>query len=235
MIFSKTDVWGFKHALRGMRNPMNSWNKSDSGYAIKDYELHDGEEKIVYDEDVFGIGSNDIGLMQRLINGGPEHRKFMRQIMISIDITAPLYWWKEFDTYKVGTTANSTSTMHKLASNPITIEDFEMDDFKRVKVYDREPYNIDTYTDEIWESIIDICETLRQRFVETKDKKYWKELIRILPEGYLQTRTVTMNYENLYSIVRQRKGHKLSEWEQFINWAHALPYANELIFLGMDK
>ncbi|MBO7694622.1 MAG: hypothetical protein J6T10_18555 [Methanobrevibacter sp.] len=231
MKFLNTDVWGFKHALRGMRNPMNSWNKSDSGYAIKDYELHDGEEKIIYDEDVFGIGSNDIGLMQRLINGGPEHRKFMRQIMVSIDITAPLYWWKEFDTYKIGTTANSTSTMHKLASNPITIEDFEMDDFKKVKVYDKEPYNYDTYTDEIWESIIEICETLRKRFIETKDKKYWKELIRILPESYLQTRTVTMNYENLYSIVRQRKGHKLTEWDQFIDWVHTLPYSSELIFI----
>ena len=231
MKFERTDVWGFKHALRGMRNPMNSWNKSDSGYAIKDYELHDGEEKIVYDEDKFGIGSNDIDLMQRLIKGGPEHRKFMRQIMVSIDITAPLYWWKEFDTYKVGTTANSTSTMHKLASKPITIDDFEMDDFEQVKVFDKEPYNPDDYTDEIWDYIIDICETLRQRFVETKDKKYWKELIRILPEGYLQTRTVTMNYENLYSIVRQRAGHKLVEWRAFIDWVHTLPYANELIFL----
>jgi hypothetical protein len=231
MKFERTDVWGFKHALRGMRNPMNSWNKSDSGYAIKDYELHDGEEKIIYDEDNFGIGSNDIGLMQKLIKGGPEHRKFMRQIMVSIDITAPLYWWKEFDTYKIGTTANSTSTMHKLASKPITIDDFEMDDFESVKVFDKEPYNLDDYTDEVWNYIIDICETLRQRFVETKDKKYWKELIRILPEGYLQTRTVTMNYENLYSIVRQRAGHKLVEWRAFIDWVHTLPYANELIFL----
>lgn len=230
MKFEKTDVWGFKHAIRGARNPMNSWDRSDSGYAIKDYELHDGEEKIIYDEDNFGIGLNDIGLMQRLINGGPEHRKFMRQIMVSVDITAPLYWWKEFDTYKVGTTANSTSTMHKLASKPITIEDFEMDDFERVKVFDREPYNIDDYTDELWDYIVDICETLRQRFVETKDKKYWKELIRILPEGYLQTRTVTMNYENLYAIVRQRKGHKLTEWKAFIDWVHTLTYANELIF-----
>ena len=231
MKFLNTDVWGFKHALRGMRNPMNSWNKSDSGYAIKDYELHDGEEKIIYDEDNFGIGSNDIGLMQKLIKGGPEHRKFMRQIMVSIDITAPLFWWKEFDTYKIGTTANSTSTMHKLASKPITIDDFEMDDFESVKVFDKEPYNLDDYTDEVWDYIIDICETLRQRFVETKDKKYWKELIRILPEGYLQTRTVTMNYENLYSIVRQRAGHKLVEWRAFIDWVHTLPYANELIFL----
>ena len=231
MNFKNTDTWGFKHSLRGMRNPMNSWSKSDSGYAIKDYELHDGEEKIVYDEDKFGIGSNDIDLMQRLIKGGPEHRKFMRQIMVSIDITAPLYWWKEFDTYKVGTTANSTSTMHKLASKPITIEDFEMDDFERVEVFDREPYKPDDFTDEVWDYVIDICETLRQRFVETKNKKYWKELIRILPEGYLQTRTVTMNYENLYSIVRQREGHKLTEWKQFIDWVHTLPYADELIFI----
>ena len=231
MKFEKTDVWGFKHALRGMRNPMNSWNKSDSGYAIKDYELHDGEEKIIYDKNKFGIGSNDISLMQRLIKGGSEHRKFMRQIMVSVDITAPLYWWKEFDTYKIGTTANSTSTMHKLTSKPITIEDFEMDDFKRVKVFDKEPFNPDDYIDEIWDYIIDICETLRQRYIETKDKRYWKELIRLLPEGYLQTRTVTMNYENLYSIVRQRKGHKLTEWSQFIDWVHTLPYSSELIFI----
>ena len=231
MKFEKTDVWGFKHALRGMRNPMNSWNKSDSGYAIKDYELHDGEEKIIYDKNKFGIGSNDISLMQRLIKGGSEHRKFMRQIMVSVDITAPLYWWKEFDTYKIGTTANSTSTMHKLTSKPITIEDFEMDDFKRVKVFDKEPFIPDDYIDEIWDYIIDICETLRQRYIETKDKRYWKELIRLLPEGYLQTRTVTMNYENLYSIVRQRKGHKLTEWSQFIDWVHTLPYSSELIFI----
>ena len=120
--------------------------------------------------------------------------------------------------------------MHKIASKPITIEDFEMDDFERLKVFDREPYNPDDFTDELWDYIVDICETLRQRFVETKDIRYWKELIRILPEGYVQTRTVTMNYENLYSIVRQRKGHKLTEWKQFIDWVHQLPYANELIF-----
>lgn len=230
MKFEHTDVWGFKHAIRGMRNPMNSWNKNDSGYAIKEYELHDGEEKIVYDKSKFELGPNDIDLMQRLIKGGPEHRKFMRQIMVSIDITAPMFWWSEFDTYKIGTTANSTSKMHKLASKPITIEDFEMDDFERVKVFDREPYKPDDFTDELWDYIVDICETLRQRFIETKDKKYWKELIRILPESYLQTRTVTMNYENLYSIVRQRKGHKLTEWSSFIDWVHTLPYANELIF-----
>lgn len=232
MKFEETDVWGFKHAVRGMRNPMNSWNKSDSGYAIKDYELHDGEEKITYDENNFGIGLNDINLMQKLIKGGPEHRKFMRQIMVSVDITAPMYWWKEFDTYKVGTTANSTSTMHKLASKPITIEDFEMDDFEgRLLMYEREPYDLDAFTDDMWDNIINYCETLRKSYIETKDKRYWKELIRILPESYLQTRTVTMNYENLYSIVRQRRGHKLTEWRQFIDWVETLPYSSELIFL----
>ena len=234
MKFERTDTWGFEHAIRGMRNPMNSWNKSDTGYAVKDYELHNGEEKVTYDTSQFGIGPNDINLMQRLIKGGSEHRKFMRQIMVSVDITAPLYWWKEFDTYKIGTTANSTSTMHKLASKPITKEDFEMDDYVGVKVFDREPYNIDDYTDEIWDYVIDACEALRQRYIETKDMRYWKELIRLLPEGYLQTRTITMNYENLYSIVRQRKGHKLSEWRQFIDWARTLPYANELIFCNYD-
>ena len=234
MKFNYTSVFNFENAIRGARNPMNSWDKSDSGYAIIDFEKHDNEVKAIFDKDKFGIGPKDINLMQRLIKGGPEHRKFMRQIMVSVDITAPLYWWKEFDTYKVGTTANSTSTMHKLASKPITIEDFEMDDFERVEVFDREPYKPDDFTDELWDYVIDICETLRQRFVETKDKKYWKELIRILPEGYLQTRTVTMNYENLYSIVRQRKGHKLTEWASFIDWVHTLPYADLLIFLDIN-
>ena len=230
MKFENTDVWGFEHAIRGMRNPMNSWDKSDSGYAIIDFEKHDNEVKAVFDKDKFGMGPKDINLMQKLIKGGPEHRKFMRQIMVSVDITAPMFWWSEFDTYKIGTTANSTSKMHKLASKPITIEDFEMDDYVGVKVFDNESYNPDDYSDEIWDYIIDVCETLRQRYVETKDWKYWKELIRFLPESYLQTRTVTMNYENLYSIVRQRKGHKLTEWKQFIDWVRTLLYADELIF-----
>ena len=217
MNFTNTDVWGFAHAVRGARNPMNSWHKMDSEFYEDSYDTV--------------LGENDLDLLQRLIKGGPEHRKFMRQIMVSVDITAPLYWFKEFDTYKIGTTANSTSTMHKLASKEITIEDFEMDDFERVKIFDREPFNLDDYTDEIWDYIIDICETLRQRYVETKDKRYWKELVRILPESWLQMRTVTMNYENLYSIVRQREGHKLSEWKSFIDWVHTLPYADKLIFI----
>ena len=218
MKFENTDTWGFDHAIRGMRNPLESWDKSDS-------ELYHINPKDNY------IGANDLDLMQRLIKAGPEHRKFMRQIFVSVDITAPLYIWKELDTYKVGTTANSTSTMHKLASTPITKECFEMDDFKSLKVYDKEPYNIDNYTDDIWDSIIDYCETLRKRYIETKQRDYWKELIRILPESWLQTRTVTMNYENLYSIVRQRAGHRLTEWSKFIQWVSTLPYSSELIFI----
>lgn len=227
MKFENTDVWGFEHAIRGARNPMNSWHRSDSEYKVIDEGEGDFSHLTFKD---FIIGDNDMDLMQRLIRGGSEHRKFMRQIFVSVDITAPLYWWKEMDTYKIGTTANSTSTMHKLASKPITIDDFEMDDFERVKVFDREPYNTDDYTDELWDYVIDMCEALRQRYVETKDKRYWKELIRLLPESWLQTRTWTANYEVIRNIVHQRKGHKLTEWKSFIDWVHTLPYAEDLIF-----
>lgn len=185
--------------------------------------------------DVAFIGPKDMKLAQQLESGGSEHRKFLRQIQISVDITAPLYWWKEFDTYKVGTTANSTSTMHKLTSKPITLECFEIDDYKGCELFlDDLSHSID------WEvrDIIEFCEKLRQKYLETKDKRYWKELIRWLPESWLQTRTVTMNYENVFNMVNQRGNHKLNEWsgnddetlENFIAWAKNLPYANELIF-----
>ena len=250
MKFTNTEVWGFEHAIRGARNPMNSWDKSDSGWLRYCTCLNPGEEISIcslskdirygcnYDacdggsEPEYKIGPSDMDLLQRLIKAGPEHRKFMRQIMVSVDITAPLYFYKEFDTYKIGTTANSTSTMHKLTSAPITKECFEMDDYEgSLLMYECEPYDLDAFTDDIWDNIINYCETLRKSYLETKDKRYWKELIRILPESWLQTRTVTMNYENLYSIVRQRSGHKLTEWKSFIDWVHTLPFANELIFL----
>lgn len=223
MKFENTDVWGFEHAIRGARNPMNSWAKSDSYYE-KGVDPFSLEEWVATE---ITIGDNDLNLLQRLIRGGSEHRKFMRQIMVSVDITAPLYWWKEMDTYKIGTTANSTSTMHKLASTPITTDCFEMDDC------DKEWFN-DTGIEAVCNNIIFFFESLRQRYLETKDMRYWKELIRWLPESWLQTRTITMNYENLYSIVRQRKGHKLTEWKQFIDWVHTLSYANELIFLDEE-
>ena len=136
---------------------------------------------------------------------------------------------KEFDTYKIGTVANSTSTMHKLASTPITFDCFEMDDFENLRVYDNEPYNIDTFVTDIWDDIIGYCETLRLRYNETKDKRYWKELIRILPNAWLQTRTVTLNYEVLRNIYFQRRYHKLTEWHRFCEWIEQLPYGKELI------
>ena len=233
MKFGNTEVWGFKHALRGMRNPLESWNKSDSHY--RDIDEPEDEEKII-NGDYYAIGKNDLELAQKLIRAGSVHRKFMRQIFVSVDITAPLYWWKEFDTYKVGTVANSTSTMHKLASTPITEECFEMDDFENVRFMGKDIFgaNCSKDTRAIWKHIISFCEELRQKYNETKDKRYWKELIRLLPESWLQTRTVTMNYENLLGMcsVDQRRNHKLTEWSSsFIEWAKSLPYANELLFL----
>ena len=216
MKFEKTEVWGFKHALRGMRNPKESWDKSDTEWLAGTYI------------EAFKIGEKDLKLAQTLIKAGSEHRKFMRQIFVSVDITAPLYWWKEFDTYKVGTVSNSTSTMHKLADTPITKDCFEMDDYSTDEILAGE--NID----DIWESIITACEGLRQMYNETKNIHYWKELIRLLPESWLQTRTVTMDYENLLAMCSkgQRRFHKLTEWSKsFIDWARELPLAQELIFI----
>ena len=193
--------------------------------------LQQGEDLI----EVACIGPKDLDLAQRMIRAGSSDRKFMRQILVSVDITGPLYWWKEFDTYKVGTVANSTSTMHKLASTPITKECFEMDDFNEdMMMYQQEPYNPDMYMSEYWDMLINDLEYLRNQYNKTKDVRYWKELVRLLPEGWLQTRTVTMNYENLLAICSkgQRRFHKLTEWrESFINWARTLPYANQLIFI----
>lgn len=222
MKFEKTEVWGFEHALRGMRNPLESWNKSDS-----EWESHiNYNNNEVYVK--FAIGKNDLKLAQKLIKAGEPHRKFMRQIFVSVDITAPLYWWKEFDTYKVGTVANSTSTMHKLASTPITKDCFEMDDFED---FDIEVNGLVYSNSNSWNTLIAECEYLRQKYNETKDKRYWKELIRLLPESWLQKRTVTMSYENLLSMVHQRFNHKLDEWSvKFMSWLKTLPYAEELLF-----
>lgn len=231
---------GFKGALRGMRNPMNSWDKSDSYYGYYQCDVckhnHLCDKCITSDENNYAIeapiiGENDIKLAKKLIKTGTEHRKFMRQIFVSVDITAPLYWWKEFDTYKVGIVANSTSTMHKLAATPITLDCFEIDDYDN---------SIFTNPEEI-NCLIQFLEGLRQKYLTTKDKKYWKELIRWLPESWLQIRTVTFNYENLLAICSkgQRRFHKLNEWSgqdnselpNFISWARTLPYAKELLFV----
>lgn len=278
MNFENVRIYGFESALRGMRNPLESWDKSDSFFGVINYyqdvdeyqiadlyanKMLEGAvgctyETISYDDKVEltekyadwlcrqndynagivdweychvdFIGPNDLSLACRLIKAGPEHRKFLRQIFVSVDITAPLYWWKEFDTYKVGTTANSTSTMHKMASKPITLKSFEIDDFEQLEFDGGEI-----------KTIIGYCERLRLNYLETNDKRYWKELIRWLPESWLQTRTVTMTYENLLAMCSkgQRRFHKLNEWSgmdnplkpNFIKFARSLPYAQHFIFL----
>ena len=234
MKFENTEVWGFEHAFRGLRNPKNSWNRSDSGKLYWDGTWYHKELKNYFTEYGvnFYIGENDMKLAQTLIKAGNEHRKFMRQIFVSVDITAPLYWWKEFDTYKVGTVANSTSTMHKLATTPITLDCFEIDDYDRNLSLADNPKdddgldNISTFE----EDIIYVLENIRQKYLETKDKRYWKELVRWLPESWLQKRTITMNYENVRNMYFQRRNHKLTEWsESFIKWVKSLPYAEELI------
>lgn len=226
------------NAFRGMRNPMNSWDKSDSVNAT---------------DNIFYLGEKDKELAQKLIRAGNEHRKFMRQIIVSFDLTAPLYFWKEFDTYKVGTTANSTSTMHKLASTPITLECFETDDYEDELIYlsgvddfaTDAPYKYDMRIKDMVESfnvnsynnatILEFLEDLRLKYIETKDKRYWKELIRWLPESWLQTRSITLSYENIYNMIHQRKNHKLSEWHYVIKEFRKLPYAKELLFLDEEE
>ena len=213
MRFENTSVYNIYNAILGARNPMNSWDKSDSVFKGYNGKIENTS-----------IGKNDLELMQKLVKAGSEHRKFLRQIFVAVDITAPLYFFKELDTYKVGTVANSTSTMHKLASTPITIDCFEMGDFTPL---------IDNFKIDLsWQTIMTYLEQLRQRYNETKDKRYWKELIRLLPESWLQKRTITMNYENILNMYRQRKNHKLTEWSKsFCDWVKTLPYAEELICL----
>ena len=243
MRFENTSVYNIYNAILGARNPMNSWNKSDSVFNGFNGKI----ENTV-------IGKKDLELMQKLIKAGSEHRKFLRQIFVAVDITAPLYWWKEFDTYKIGTVSNSTSTMHKLASTPITMDCFEMDDFEN---FDLESEDIVFPLETTWKSLISDLEFCRQKYnkvMENKKhleeiqeyeeakkaqvmaKKYWKELIRLLPESWLQKRTITMNYENILNMYRQRKNHKLTEWSKlFCNWVKTLPYAEELICFEQEE
>ena len=183
------------------------------------------------------IGPKDLDLAQRMISAGSSDRKFLRQIFVSVDITAPLFWWKEADTYKIGTVSNSTSTMHKLATTPITFDCFETDDYEPdLILYPNNGEDPDFKVREMNNNLISHCETLRQKFQETKNKKYWKELIRVLPNGWLQKRTWTANYEILRNIYSQRKHHKLTEWHSFCKWVETLPYSKELITYNLfDK
>lgn len=200
------EVWGFRHAIRGMRNPLNSWDKSDS------YETHiEDPETLETSPFEFFVGENDLALMRRLFKGGTEHRKYLRQIFVSLDITAPFYWWKEFDTYKVGTVANSCSTMHKIAAKEFVREDFSLEHLAECNL-------------NLMDMVINNLNLYRSAYLESKNKEDWWQLIQLLPTSYNQKRTITMNYENVFTILRQRKGHKLDEWNELCEILHDLPY-----------
>ena len=199
-----TEVSGWEAAVRGMRNPMNSWEKSDSGWY---------QEPIT--DPVYFIGENDLSLMQKLIAAGTDHSKFMRMINVTADVTAPLYWWKEYDTYKVGTVANSCSTMHKIAD-----KEFTLDDFSHEHLINGERMQ----SLGILEALIIHLNYCRERYLTTKDKLYWWQMIQLLPSSYNQKRTVQLNYAVLRNIYHSRKDHKLDEWRQFCDWIEDLPY-----------
>ena len=197
-------VMNFENAIRGARNPLNSWARMDSAYDEKGN---------------FVLGPNDLDLARRLAHAGSDHRKFLRQIFVSVDITAPLYWWKEFDTYKVGTVANSCSTMHKIHANPFTRDDFSHD-------------RLDAGGLALLDATIAYLEGERQKFLSDKENRQpWHNMIQLLPSSYNQMRTVTMNYENLIGMYYARKAHKLAEWHTLCDWIRSLPYAEDLILI----
>ena len=229
--FGNTEVYGWEAAIRGMRNPMNSWAKSDSTYCRVLDDLTKENQKwrcagckneFVGRPNCYIIGENDYDLMVRLRNAGTDHRKFMRMITVTVDITAPLYWWKEFDTYKVGTVANSCSTMHKIAAKEFTLEDFSRE------------HLLEKEDDMLWSAQNILDEVImglnhyRKKYLETKDKKYWWQMIQLLPSSYNQKRTVLLNYEVLANIYKSRRNHKLNEWRELCDWIKTLPYS-ELI------
>lgn len=225
------EVTGWEHAIRGMRNPLESWEKSDSNYTIVDVnEIEDSP--YIYmdpDEDVsLVIGPNDQKLMKRLRNAGTDHRKFMRMIVVYVDITAPLYWWKEFDTYKVGTVANSCSTMHTIHKRCFTFDDFSYDHLLEDEkvVIASDGYELSSVG--LLGDIISMLNSYRDLYLQTKDKQYWWQMIQLLPSSYNQKRTVMLNYEVLANMHKSRKNHRLNEWREFCEWMKELPYS-ELI------
>lgn len=223
-----TEVIGWEAAIRGMRNPMNSWEKSDSGYVCGDKKCSDIPEcDLCCDVPHYEIGKNDLNLMTRLRNAGTDHRKFMRMITVYVDITAPLYWWKEFDTYKVGTVANSCSTMHKIAAKEFTLGDFSHEHL--IEDHSGEVEGI-----EYLDFVIGGLNKYRNRYLETNDKKYWWQMIQLLPSSYNQCRTVMLNYEVLANIYKSRRNHKLDEWHTLCDWIKKLPYS-ELVTGGAEK
>ena len=229
-----TEVLGWEHAIRGMRNPMNSWEKSDSKPCNPLGNCFFACDQAICEvKDHFHIGPNDLDLMRWLRNAGTDHRKFMRMITVYVDLTAPLYWWKEFDTYKVGTVANSCSTMHKIAAKEFTLEDFSCEHLDRfVKDTGMDVAPVYDFKQPL-EYIVKCLNDARNLYLETKDKKYWWQMIQLLPSSYNQKRTVMLNYEVLANIYKSRRNHKLDEWHTFCDWIEGLPYS-ELI-TGMTK
>lgn len=225
-----TETSGWEPAVRGMRNPKNSWEKSDSSF--KDYvELPNCPHKVVAFNDI-EIGSNDLKLMTALTNAGTDHRKFLRMIVVYTDITAPLYWWKEFDTYKVGTVANSCSTMHKIHARDLTLDDFSHEHlFDGVNAVENPDNDMEYYENPTtcMEYVISVLNHYRRKYLETKDKRYWWQMIQLLPSSYNQRRTLMLNYEVLANIYRSRRNHKLDEWHTFCDWIETLPNARWLI------
>lgn len=201
----KTEVLGWEPTIRGMRNPLNSWDRSDTDYSLSGMQSVNG---IL----VPTLGPNDEDLMRRLCKGGPAHAKFRRMITVYVDITAPLYWWKEFDTYKVGTTANSCSTMHKIHAKEFTLEDFSCE-------------HLDEFSVDHLKTFMLYLNSMRDMFLETKNKHYWWQMIQLLPTSYNQKRTVELNYEVLNNIYHSRLNHKLDEWHTFCDWVESLPYS----------
>ncbi|MBO5909359.1 MAG: hypothetical protein J6Q67_06260 [Clostridia bacterium] len=209
--FEHTDVYGWEAAIRGMRNPMNSWDKSDTKYYDRG-----GVFRVPI------IGKNDYGLMTKLAAGGSVHAKYRRMITVTVDITAPLYWWKEFDTYKVGTVANSCSTMHKIHDKEFTIKDFSWE-------------HLNNYCLAMMDGIIGLLNYYREKFLETKQKDYWWQMIQLLPSSYNQTRTVLLNYEVLVGMYKDRKEHKLDEWRELCKWIEGLPYSKIITLKKENK
>lgn len=220
IIIEKSQVYGLEAAIRGMRNPMNSWEKSDSGFCDV---IGDRYGDILPNS--FRVGPNDYDLMMRLAQGGPVHAKYRRMITVTADITAPLYWWKEFDTYKVGTVANSCSTMHKIHAKEFTRDDFSCE---HLGDFDIGEGCYHRFIDSLEETILDL-NLARKLFIKTKDKRYWWQMIQLLPSSYNQKRTVLMNYEVLAGIYPMRKDHKLDEWHEFCHWIEELPYSEIII------
>lgn len=203
----RTSVMNFENALRGMRNPMQSYDKADSYYGKNG---------------IYIIGPNDLDLARRLVKAGSDERKFLRQIFVSVDVTAPLYWWKEYDTYKVGTVANSTSTMHKIHAKPLTLDDFSREKLSVIDIGGGvgSPY-------QMLKNTVRMLNECRELYLKTQDKEYWYQMIQLLPTSYNQMRTCTLNYENLINIYYARKNHRLDEWHIFCVWIEGLPYFRE--------